>query len=220
MGCITSTDVHPAINDETKKSQPKSNGKVKNSKVLKLESKTNHLCGDYAQLQVAKHDLQKRQKDRQIKLFLAADLMSNQLLEEHEMLSLGARSRGTSRNTSRATSPSQNKRKFQFQEDIVTSIAPVIEDKYSRGSVRTENAEAHLSYTTEQNTETAHYVHSPNKKLKAHRQRISKKTSKEEKHFKEKKSQKEKITEGIENGNVDSGLEEELDEDENSADLN
>ena len=37
--------------------------------------------------------------------------MSGRLIEEREMLSLGTRSRGTSRNTSRATSPAPTKSK-------------------------------------------------------------------------------------------------------------
>lgn len=220
MGCIMSSDIHPAIYNEIMKSQPKPNGEGTTSKTLKPESKPNHLHGDYSQLQVAKHNLQKGHKDRQIKLFLAADLKSNQLLEEREMLSLGTRSRDTSRNTSRVTSPSQNKRKVHIQEDIVTPMTPVAEDKHSRGSVRrTDYDEAHSSYTAEQNTEKDHTKHSPKKKLKVHIKEALKKTSKGKKPIKEKKSKKGKCTVNRDIENQDSGLEEEFDDDENTEDL-
>ena len=42
--------------------------------------------------------------------------MSGRLIEEREMLSLGTRSRGTSRNTSRATSPTQTKSEFSCSQ--------------------------------------------------------------------------------------------------------
>lgn len=202
MGCGNSSPVHPAIYNETIGKKQKANGVVKPKPVR--ESNPKHLTGDYSQFQVAKHQREKTHKDRQIKVFIAADEMTGRVLEEREMLSLGTRSRGTSRNTSRGTSPTGTKRN---QEQRVT-MTPVTEDKLSRGtSLRSE-------------TELPHHDSAPKKKLKTHKHSKSKGKGKGKKHRKGKKSKRKKDksskdTDDTDNENLDSGVDEDENEDDN-----
>lgn len=124
MGCGAS--VHPSIYNETHKL----NG-IKPEKPLKMRvfGDPRHLRGDYTQLQYSRHTRNVHNKERQIKLFVAADEMSGRIIEEREMLSLGERSRGTSRNTSRATSPTQTKKTLQNSEEKKMAMTPVAESR-------------------------------------------------------------------------------------------
>lgn len=223
MGCATSSDIHPAIYNQIGKSQPKQNGELKENKTLKIENKPNHLHGEWCQLQFAKHNLQESHKDRRMKLFLAADDMSQQLLEERGMFSLGTLSQCTSKNASKTASPAENKRPAQSNEGIAMHLTPVAEDKSSRASMtRAENVEEVLSnYSIQQDNEINQVEHTPKKKHiiqkkgKLKKKRKGKKLSK-----KEKKLQKEKQSEDSDNKSIDSGLEKELDNnDDNIANL-
>ncbi|KAL4219462.1 hypothetical protein ACF0H5_022041 [Mactra antiquata] len=208
MGCSSSTNVHPSIYNETIRKQQLANGEMKQTVPPKCINE-NSLRGDYTQYQLAKHNREKIHKDRQIKIFMAADEMSGKLLEEREMLSLGTRSRGTSRNTSRATSPSNTRRSVQFKDDHPNPMTPVAEDKLSRGaSLRSiENGTTGL--------DKENVLHSPKKKHKNHKH--SKSKSKNKKNKKSKKSKKGKgkpLKEINESDNdEDSGLEDEDDDD-------
>lgn len=50
-----------------------SNGEIK-EKIPIEEIKLNNLKGDYSQFQLAKHNREKHHKERQLKLFMAADV--------------------------------------------------------------------------------------------------------------------------------------------------
>lgn len=122
MGCGAS--VHPSIYNETHKL----NG-IKPEKPVKMRvfEDPRHLRGDYSQLQYSRYTRNVQNKERQGKLFVAADEMSGRIIEEREMLSLGERSRGTSRNTSRATSPTQTKKTLQTSEE--KKMTPLAESR-------------------------------------------------------------------------------------------
>ncbi|XP_045192486.2 kinesin-related protein 4-like [Mercenaria mercenaria] len=199
MGCSNSTPVHPSIYNETIKKQNNANGEIKEKAPIQ-EVNTKYMKGDFSQYQLAKHNREKHQKERQIKLFQAADEMTGKVMEDREMLSLGTRSRGTSRNTSRATSPTSNKRNQQQKEDHMVPMTPVAEDKLSRG-------------TSLKSIDTT-----PKKKHKKDKQ--SKNKSKTKKHRKGKKSKKGKgkSSEEKHDSDSDSGLEDENEDHEEHSD--
>lgn len=204
MGCSNSTPVHPSIYNELLKTKPIRNGEIK-EKTKVEDIAPNHMRGDYSQFQLAKHNRERHHKERQFKLFMAADEMTGKMIEDREMLSLGTRSRGTSRNTSRATSPSGNKR--GQHSDHVTPMTPVAEDKLSRGaSLRSLKSGSEHTETT------------PKKKQKHHKQ--SKNKSKTKKHKKGKKSKKGKKIKGKDESDkedLDSGMEDENDNEEENS---
>ncbi|XP_060596920.1 GATOR complex protein WDR24-like [Ruditapes philippinarum] len=206
MGCSNSKTVHPSIHNERNKGQGHANGQVKEN-ITATETNSRNIKGDYSQYQLAKHNREKQHKQRQIKLFMAADEMAVKVMESREMLSLGTRSRGTSRNTSRATSPTNNKRNQQQKDDPLVPMTPVAEDKLSRG------------------TSLRSIDKSQKKKRKSNKQ--SKGKNKSKKHRKGKKSKKGKgkalTTPDNQNSDSDSGLENdtenEAEQDETDSDL-
>ncbi|XP_052220875.1 uncharacterized protein LOC127837663 [Dreissena polymorpha] len=208
MGCGASITqgIHPSIYNETILKQKRANGEVE-ARPVKADN-PNHLKGDYSQFQVAKHFREKQHKERSIKLFLAADEMSGKLLEEREMLSLGTRSRGTSRNTSRATSPTPtNRRSVQFKEEVQQPpMTPVVEVT-SRGSFRSR--EDDNDDIDEQNEQVIEKQKRKQKKVKTKTKTKKKKTKTSKKTKKTKKGRREKQTEGSDDEtDDDSGLEE------------
>ncbi|XP_052788372.1 uncharacterized protein LOC128223133 isoform X2 [Mya arenaria] len=199
MGCSSSTqaDLHPSIYNETILKPKLANGEAA-PRPEKRVLPASHLQGDYSQFLVAKHAREKQLKDRQIKLFMAADAMSGRMLEEREMFSLGTRSRATSRDTSRATSPTPtNRRSVQFKDEIhAPPMTPVAEVK-SQGSFRRDDSSERL-----EPREPSKRKHK-SKKSNTKKHRKGKK-SKKSKHT---KSEKDAIESDSEDDNGDSGLE-------------
>lgn len=164
MGCGAS--IHPSIYNETSKA----NGikpKEKPTQPLRAGD-PRQLKGDYSQLQVTRHERNMLIKGIRSKTFIAANEMSGKIIEEREMLSLGTRSRGTSRNTSRAASPTQTKKMLQNSEDKKLPMPPVTESRAtSNMSNRSKGIDGGLAEDAKDDTKIT--VEKGKKKNKKHK---------------------------------------------------
>ncbi|XP_041370894.1 uncharacterized protein LOC121384530 [Gigantopelta aegis] len=76
------------------------------------------LRGDVATKVESRNEREKKMKEKQIRITSAAEELCGRILEEKERLSINSRSRETSVNTSRVTSPSgERKKHVQFRKD-------------------------------------------------------------------------------------------------------
>jgi hypothetical protein len=66
--------------DERNKGQGHANGQVKEN-ITATETNSRHIKGDYSQYQLAKHNREKQHKQRQIKLFMAADVSTYYMIQ-------------------------------------------------------------------------------------------------------------------------------------------
>lgn len=197
MGCTASSE-HPSIYNERvgKKKEPNGPGIVPTTP-------KNPNAGDYSQYQLAKHNRARNQKSHQNQTMMAADQMAERLIEERELLSLGARSRGTSRNTSRTTSPNGNRRNphAKTTKEEPAPMTPVAE--LTRGESLKRLDDHNLEGVQNEQTNSQ-------KKIKRHKTKEKTKKHKKRKGVKSKKSK----TKLLEKGSDDSGM----DENENICD--
>ncbi|XP_076455144.1 uncharacterized protein LOC143289844 [Babylonia areolata] len=72
------------------------------------------LRGDVTQRYEARKMREEKLRQRQLRITSAAEELSSRVMEERETLSINSKSRATSRNTSRAGSPSLQKKQVTF----------------------------------------------------------------------------------------------------------